>query len=69
MSDNYNNCSIVPFPFNMYKHPFLYITELHKISFLSQNLSKSQMQKWTPVLLNKIWYYKMHQESSQVIPE
>ena len=22
--------------------------------------------KWTPVLINKIWYYKMHQESSQV---
>ena len=30
----------------MFKHPFIYITELHKtkVSFLSQNLSKSQMQ-------------------------
>ena len=25
--------------------------------------------KWTPVLINKIWYYKMHQESSQIVSE
>ena len=29
---------------DMVKCPFIYITELHKVSFLSQNLSKSQMQ-------------------------
>ena len=66
--NNYNNCSIVSFPLmcSMFKHPFIYITEPHKtiVSFLSQNLSK-----WTPVLINKIWYYKMHKESSQVNSE
>ena len=48
-----------------FKRPFNYITELHKIkeTFLNSNA------EWIPVLINKIWHYKLHQEPSQVIPE
>ena len=54
----------------MFKRLVFYINELHKtkVSFLSQNLSKSQMQN-EHVLINKIWYYRMHQKSSQVVSE
>ena len=44
MSDNYNNCSIDPFPLLCTNIHSCYITELHTFSFLSQNLSKYQMQ-------------------------
>ena len=47
----------------MFKRPFIYITELHKtkVSFLSQNLSKSQMQNEHQFLINKIWYEMIRQ--------
>ena len=71
-NNNYNNCSIVPFP---------YCVQCSSVySFTLQNFTKqSQLcqcktfqtpnAKWTPVLINKIWYYKMHQESTQFISE
>ena len=33
-------------------------------SAFSVKLFQIPNAKWTPVLINKIWYYKMHQESS-----
>ena len=71
---SYNNCSIVPFPCSiqcsMFTHLVFYITELHKIQVRSQlNFSKISKAKWTPVLINKIWYYRMLQKSSQVVSE
>ena len=53
-----------------FKCPFNYITELHKIkvSFLKETFLNSNAE-WIPVLINKIWHYKLHQEPSQVIPE
>ena len=66
----YNRCSIVK-SFTMFlslvkfKHPFNDITELHKIkvSFLSVKTFPYFNEEWIPVLINKIWHYKMHQES------
>ena len=70
MSNNYNNCSIVPFPCYIQASIHLYYRtpQNSKLAF-SVKLSQIPNAKWTPVLINKIWYYKMHQESSQVVSE
>ena len=71
-NNNYINCSIVPFPCCDQ------CSSVH--SFTLQNFTKPKSAfsvkpfqipnaKWTPVLINKIWYYKMHQKSSQVNSE
>ena len=56
--------------YTMFTCLVFYITELHKIQvrFLSQPFQISKA-KWTPVLFNKIWYYRMHQKSSQFVSE
>ena len=53
--------------FTKLKHPFSYITELHKIkvSFLSYSFNV----EWIPVLVIYIWHHKLHLQPSQVIPE
>ena len=56
--------------YTMFLRLVFYITQLHKIQvrFLSQPFQIPKA-KWTPVLINKIWYYRMHQKSSQVVSE
>ena len=49
-----------------------YSTELHFTKYksgFSVKLFQISKAEWTPVLINKIWYYRMHQKSSQVISE
>ena len=77
----YNNCSIVPslFHFSHFKlftvltfSLLHYNTELHYTKYksgFSTNFPKIPKAEWTPVLLNKIWYYRMLQKPSQVVSE
>ena len=66
------NCSIVPSLFHFTVLTFLvfYITvQNFTTSQVSQPTFPNLNAKWIPVLINKIWYYRMHQKSSQVVPE
>ena len=73
----YNNCSIVPslfhfFHFTLFTVLTFYITIQNFTKYTSQvsvNFSKIPKAEWTPVLSNKIWYYRMLQKPSQVVPE
>ena len=72
----YNNCSIVkiicnvPFPWYIQAAIQLhYRTPQNSKSAFSVETFQIPNANWTPVLINKIWYYKMHHDSSQVASE
>ena len=75
-NNNYNNCSIVPFPWYVQASiplHYITITALQNFTKPKSGFSVKPFQisnaKWMPALINKIWYYKMHQKSSQVVSE
>ena len=69
---SYNNCSIVPSLFHFTVVLVFYITAQNFTKHASQvsvNFSKVSKAELTPVLFNKIWYYRMLQKLSQVVSE
>ena len=55
--------------FNVQASIYLYtLQNSTKLAFSVKTFPNPKMQSETPVL-NKIWYYRMHKESSQVVPE
>ena len=55
--------------FNVHVSSLLHYRTSQNTSQVSVKLFQISKAKWTPVLINKIWYYRMPQKSSQVVSE
>ena len=55
--------------FNVHTSSLLHYRTSQNTSQVSVKLFQISKAKWTPVLINKIWYYRMLQKSRQVVSE